>query len=334
MEQNAFNNSFGQNDENQDYYQGEEEGENQENYENQENNMNNNREEYQGDEENPEYQEQSQEQNQEQNQGSETLENDKENKVKDDKEDINNENKEVDELDNLVSYENCKKNIESIESIDYLNNNAEKIQKIKLSENNIIDISQFFKFKNLIYLDLSHNPLSKLENLSPLINMEILILSNNNLKSIGFNLVSLKKLQHLDLGFNLLEVNDGSLIKSLKFNTELISLVLNGNINYDFEKCKYTCLDYLMKIEFLDTVQIVEVKKKKINMKNTYVKVTGKGGKTKKIKKLNDYIKFKKQDMENYKKEYEELSKKKDNSKVSTREASSYYYINLLNSIK
>lgn len=326
MEQNAFNNSFGQNDENQNYYQGEQEGENQEYYESQKNNMNNNKEEYQEDGENAE--------NQEQNQGYETLENNQGDKAQDNKEIINNENKEVDELDNLVSYENCKKNIESIDSIEYLNNNAEKIQKIKLSENNIVDISQFFKFKNLIYLDLSHNPLSKLENLSPLINMEILILSNNNLKSIGFNLVSLKKLQHLDLGFNLLEVNDGSLIKSLKFNTELISLVLNGNINYDFEKCKYTCLDYLMKIEFLDTVQIVEIKKKKIDMKNTYVIIKGKGGKTKKVKKLNDYIKFKKQNMENHKKEYEELSKKKDNSKISTREASSYYYINLLNSIK
>ena len=177
------------------------------------------------------------------------------------------EQKEVDELDNLFSYDNSSKNIESIEDVDYLNNNANKIQKIKLSDNKISDISQFFKFKNLIYLDLSHNLLSKLENLSPLINMEILILSNNNLKSLGFNLVSLKKLQHLDLGFNLLEVNDGSLIKSLKFNTELISLVLNGNINYDFEKCKYCCLDYLPKIEFLDTVQIVELKKPKSNLK-------------------------------------------------------------------
>ena len=193
------------------------------------------------------------------------------------------EQKEVDELDNLFSYDNSSKNIESIEDVEYLNNNASKIQKIKLSDNKITDISQFFKFKNLIYLDLSHNPLTKLDNLSPLINMEILILSNNNLKSLGFNLVSLKKLQHLDLGFNLLEVNDGSLIKSLKFNTELISLVLNGNINYDFEKCKYCCLDYLPKIEFLDTVQIVELKKPKTNLK-AYVEIKGKGGKKKKCK--------------------------------------------------
>lgn len=245
------------------------------------------------------------------------------------------EQKEVDELDNLFSYDNSSKNIESIEDVEYLNNNASKIQKIKLSDNKITDISQFFKFKNLIYLDLSHNPISKLDNLSPLINMEILILSNNNLKSLGFNLVSLKKLQHLDLGFNLLEVNDGSLIKSLKFNTELISLVLNGNINYDFEKCKYCCLDYLPKIEFLDTVQIVELKKPKTNLK-AYVEIKGKGGKTKKCKKLNDYIKFKKADIEDNKNEYDEIAKKnKENSNMkSNRAASSYYYLNLLNSIK
>ena len=245
------------------------------------------------------------------------------------------EQKEVDELDNLFSYDNSSKNIESIEDVEYLNNNASKIQKIKLSDNKITDISQFFKFKNLIYLDLSHNPLTKLDNLSPLINMEILILSNNNLKSLGFNLVSLKKLQHLDLGFNLLEVNDGSLMKSLKFNTELISLVLNGNINYDFEKCKYCCLDYLPKIEFLDTVQIVELKKPKTNLK-AYVEVKGKGGKKKKCKKLNDYIKYKKADIEDNKKEYDEITKKnKENSNMkSNRAASSYYYLNLLNSIK
>ena len=88
--------------------------------------------------------------------------------------------------------------------------------------------------------------------MSPLQNLEILILSYNNIKSIGFSFVALKKLQHLDLGFNLLEVNDGSLIKTLKFNPELISLVLSGNIDYNFETCKYICLEYLHKLDFLD----------------------------------------------------------------------------------
>ena len=242
------------------------------------------------------------------------------------------ENK-VDKLDELESYENTNKNIEDISVIDELINKMDHIQKIKLSNNKISNISQFLNFSNLVYLDLGHNVLQKIENLSPLQNLEILILSYNNIKSIGFNLVALKKLQHLDLGFNLLEVNDGSLIKTLKFNPELISLVLSGNIDYNFETCKYICLEVLNKLDFLDTVQLVDSKKKKY--KSSYVEVKGSKGKKVKVRTLKDYIKFKQDDIKE--KENENSQNEKDEKyspEMLEKNTSSYYYFQYLNSFK
>ena len=244
------------------------------------------------------------------------------------------ENK-VDKLDELESYENTNKNIEDISVIDELINKMDHIQKIKLSNNKISNISQFLNFSNLVYLDLGHNTLHKIENLSPLQNLEILILSYNNIKSIGFNLVALKKLQHLDLGFNLLEVNDGSLIKTLKFNPELISLVLSGNIDYNFETCKYICLEVLNKLDFLDTVQLVDSKKKKY--RSSYVEVKGSKGKKVKVRRLRDYIKFKQDDLKEKENENENSQKEKDEKyspEMLEKNTSSYYYFQYLNGFK
>ena len=244
------------------------------------------------------------------------------------------ENK-VDKLDELESYENTNKNIEDISTIDELMNKMEQIQKIKLSNNKISNISQFLNFSNLVYLDLGHNTLHKIENLSPLQNLEILILSYNNIKSIGFNLVALKKLQHLDLGFNLLEVNDGSLIKTLKFNPELISLVLSGNIDYNFETCKYICLEVLNKLDFLDTVQLVDTKKKKY--RSSYVEVKCPKGKKVKVRRLRDYIKFKQDDLKEKENENDNSQKEKDEKyspEMLEKNTSSYYYFQYLNSFK
>ena len=244
------------------------------------------------------------------------------------------ENK-VDKLDELESYENTNKNIEDITVIDELMNKMEQIQKIKLSNNKISNISQFLNFSNLVYLDLGHNTLHKIENLSPLQNLEILILSYNNIKSIGFNLVALKKLQHLDLGFNLLEVNDGSLIKTLKFNPELISLVLSGNIDYNFETCKYICLEVLNKLDFLDTVQLVDSKKKKY--RSSYVEVKGSKGKKVKVRRLRDYIKFKQDDLKEKENGNDNSQKEKDEKyspEMLEKNTSSYYYFQYLNVFK
>ena len=71
-------------------------------------------------------------------------------------------------------------------------------------------------------------------------------------------------------------------------------------------------------------------------LKNANIAVHGSRKNLLKFIKLNDYIKFKKADIEDNKKEYDEITKKnKENSNMkSNRAASSYYYLNLLNSIK
>jgi hypothetical protein len=195
------------------------------------------------------------------------------------------------DIDNLISYEKNNANLTSIIDLNDLINNLE-IQKITMKENELTKISEFFIFEKLVYLDLSKNKIRKLENMSPLGNLEVLILANNNIKNVKNFLFGLKKLQHLDLSYNLLEINR-TLIKSLENNIDLSSLALNGNINYDFENTKYLCLEILKNIEYLDTEDIVPPVKKKPKINNIFIKVKNKKGKVKKIRKLNDYIKFK-----------------------------------------
>ena len=65
--------------------------------------------------------------------------------------------------------------LKTIVNIDELNNKKEKYQKINLSHNLLTEIKEFFIFPNLVYLDLSFNRIQKLEYLSPLTELEIII---------------------------------------------------------------------------------------------------------------------------------------------------------------
>ena len=76
----------------------------------------------------------------------------------------------------LESYEMPNEDLKTIVNIDELNNKKEKYQKMNLSHNLLTEIKEFFIFPNLIYLDLSFNRIQKLEYLSPLTELEILIL--------------------------------------------------------------------------------------------------------------------------------------------------------------
>ena len=170
------------------------------------------------------------------------------------------------QLDQLVGYEKQSANLKSLSEIndENLYKNQLKYQKLIFANNNLWDISEFFGFENVVYLDLNHNSLQKLAPLSSLPNLEILILANNSIKSIGFMLVCLKRLQHLDLSFNQIDTSNDSFIRTLKFNSELVSLILKGNIEYKFDEIKYKCLEILPKVEYLDTEQIINNKKKEI----------------------------------------------------------------------
>ena len=240
---------------------------------------------------------------------------------------------EIDQLNKLEGYEMTNAELTTIININDLNDKKDKYKKINLSHNKLTEIKEVFIFSNLVYLDLSFNYIEKLKNFSPLKDLEILILSNNLIKNINTNLFPLKRLQHLDLSNNKIDMKNNIVINALKENTELLSLLLFGNYNYDFEKTKYLCLESLKKINFLDSVKIINnTKTKKKNKKNkTFVSVHGIKGNQKNISTLNEYIKFKFDDIKNNEKYYEDniknnQQKNDDNMKELDGEIKSSYY--------
>ena len=241
----------------------------------------------------------------------------------------------------LESYEITNEDLKTIVNIDELNNKKEKYQKMNLSHNLLTEIKEFFIFPNLVYLDLSFNRIQKLEYLSPLTELEILILSNNYIREIFRELFPLKKLQHLDLRKNKIDMkNIPTIISALKENKELISLLLEDNINYDHQKTKYLCLDKLQKLNFLDSKKIINNANININkdIKKSYITVKGIKGDNTKICTMKEYIKFKINDINSNKKEYEENindNKEKINQnlkKLNEGSKSSYYFMKYLQS--
>ena len=241
-------------------------------------------------------------------------------------------------IDLLVAYEKTNENLKTIVNIDELKNEKDKYQKINLSHNMLTEIKEFFIFPRLVYLDLGFNRIEKLEYLSSLTELEILILSNNYIKEIYRALFPLKKLQHLDLSNNLIEVEKSLVISALKENKELISLLLKDNINYDFQKTKFMCLEKLQKLNFLDGIKIVNDLNIDLNkdIKKAFITVKGIKGNDKKVSTLNEYIKFKMNDIKNNEKEYEENmndNKEKINQniqKLNKGSKSSYYFFKYL----
>jgi hypothetical protein len=240
----------------------------------------------------------------------------------------------------LETYEKKNEELKSIVNIDELVNDNDKYQKIILSHNLLTEINEFFIFPRLIYLDLSFNQIQKLENFAPLSELEILILSNNFIREIYRAFFPLRKLQHLDLSHNRIDIPNSSIISSLKENKELFSLLLKDNINYDFQKIKFLCLEKLEKLTFLDAIKIVSNTNIDLNkkIKKAFVTVQGIKGNDKKICTLKDYIKFKKDDLKNNEKEYKENmddNKERINqniSKLNQGTKSSYYFLNFLDS--
>ena len=250
------------------------------------------------------------------------------------------ENKSKNKINLLEAYEKTNEQLKSINNIDELNNNCEKYQKINLSHNLLTEINELFIFPKLVYLDLSYNKIERLEYLSPLSELEILILSNNFIKEIYRALFPLRKLQHLDLSQNRIDVDNSSIISALKENKELISLLLKDNINYDFQKTKYLCLEKLEKLNFLDGIKIINNKTFDLSkdIKKSFIIVKGIKGNGKKISTLKEYIKFKMNDIKNNEKEYEENineNKEKINQnlkKINEECKSSYYFLKYLHS--
>ena len=254
-----------------------------------------------------------------------------------------NESNEINQFNNLEGFEKINAELTTITDINDLNDNKDKYQKIILSHNKLTQVKEFFIFSNLVYLDLSFNQIDNIKKFPPLENLEILILANNFINEISTYLFPLQKLQHLDLSNNHIDMKNDILIFALKKNIELKSLLLCGNYNYDFEKTKYLCLDNLNKLIHLDSIKIVDNKENNKNMnknvKKAYIKVKGIKGNQKKVSTLNEYIKFKLDDFNNNKTDYEnnikENQKKSDDNmkELNKENKSSYYYLNFPSSL-
>ena len=241
-------------------------------------------------------------------------------------------------IDSLVAYEKTNEDLKSIFNIDELINNKDNYQKINFSHNLLTEINEFFIFPKLVYLDLSFNRIQKLENFSPLSELEILFLSNNFIREIYRALFPLKKLQHLDLSHNQIDVAKSLVISALKENKELISLLLKDNLNYDFQNTKYQCLEKLEKLKFLDGIKIVNNLNIDLNknIKKAFITVKGIKGNGMKISTLKEYIKFKLNDINSNEKEYQENindNRERINQniqKLSKGNKSSYYFLKYL----
>ena len=241
-------------------------------------------------------------------------------------------------IDSLVAYEKTNEDLKSIFNIDELINIKDNYQKINFSHNLLTEINEFFIFPKLVYLDLSFNRIQKLENFSPLSELEILILSNNFIREIYRALFPLKKLQHLDLSHNQIDVAKSLVISALKENKELISLLLKDNLNYDFQNTKYQCLEKLEKLNFLDGIKIVNNLNIDLNknIKKAFITVKGIKGNGKKISTLKEYIKFKLNDINSNEKEYQENindNRERINQniqKLNKGTKSSYYFLKYL----
>ena len=148
----------------------------------------------------------------------------------------------------------------------------------------------------------------------------------------------MKKLQHLDLSHNQIDVDKSLVISALKENKELISLLLKDNLNYNFQNTKYQCLEKLQKLNFLDGIKIVNNLNIDLNkdIKKAFITVKGIKGNGKKISTLKEYIKFKMNDINSNEKEYQEnISDNKERinqniKKLNKGDKSSYYFFKYL----
>jgi len=230
-----------------------------------------------------------------------------------------------------------KKNLEDIAEI--IEDNYERFENLNFSCNNFKEISPIFQnFENLIYLDMSQNRISKIDNLYCCYKLEVLNLSCNQLKFISSNFNKLKNLTNLNLKYNQLFLND-SMIKTFKDNPKLVSLSLEGNVNYNFEDIKYKCIDMLDKIQYLDDVKIFNRIQKKV-LPPVNISVSMKKGNNVNIRKIKDYIKIKKKDynenLKLYKTESNDVKSKTINnnylkmygSAPNNNLTSSYYFLN------
>lgn len=103
------------------------------------------------------------------------------------------------------------------------------IENVVVTNADFYKIPPFIKFlKNIKLLDLSHNLITKIENLDSLNHLRTLILSHNHIRKIE-NLYSLVSLEYLDLSYNPIEHVEN--INTLKLNELILTNTPIKHIN-------------------------------------------------------------------------------------------------------
>jgi hypothetical protein len=239
----------------------------------------------------------------------------------------------INEMEEFAEYEQTKQDNVDLENNTFLNENAATIQKLNFSNNSFTEVTSYFlRFENLILLDMSNNKIKNIDNLKFLLKVEVLLFANNEVRNISSVTYGLKNLRHVDFSNNKLICND-SLLKCFKFNKNLISLVIKGNVNYDFDTMKFKCLEMLLSLEYLDNVQIYL--KKIIKKHSINIDVNTKSGAKKQVKTLVEYIKLRKEEMKENPNLFEksQIDSSKLTSGVGVNKyafSSAYYYLNKL----
>jgi len=209
-------------------------------------------------------------------------------------------NKVIEEHETEITRSN--KNLEMLDFIVIATRSLQYLQYLNYSFNRIkVMDNSLYHLSAVTTLDLSHNEINKIQNLDNCVNIKYLNLSHNNIQFVE-GLYTLPQLEILNLSHNKIQICD-VILKKLKFNKILRSLCLAGNPNYDFSTLKFKILENVESICILDDIEIFK-RTKKFKAKSATIsdfKLFFKSGskpqmseKKHNLKKIKDYIKFKK----------------------------------------
>jgi len=208
--------------------------------------------------------------------------------------------KNTSDYDLIEILERSSKNLDRLDFIVIANKYVQYIQQMNYSKNRIKNMDDsLFYLGNIIVIDLSHNLITKIQNLDNCLKLRYFNISNNHIQILE-GLYHLQQLEVLDVSYNNIKMDD-IFIKKIRFNKSLKSINLEGNPNYNFEELKYKILENVNTVCALDNIEIFKHRNKPKAKSTSDFKLFFQYGnqhsitdKPHNLKSVKDYIKFKK----------------------------------------